>query len=624
MKQWKAIAMGMATIAGLTPGLWAQPAVPAAPAGAAGAAGAAGSAGDAAGSGFGFIQKCQDQKEKCKNKLCKTPLGQMLNAMTKLPSLASGGIIPLCCPEEPNKFGLQEAKDKGGAEGAAAAIKKEEAEAKARRAAVRYLGTVDCHYYPEASKALIASLRADRNECVRWEAAMALGNGCCCNKNTIEALLIVVTCSEKDGNPTETSARVRNAAFGSLQHCLNCYCESAPAEKKETPPERPKEQPKEQPKEKVSSLSKLDSGELVLSAYYTEKLTDKPMGQVVDEAKKAVAEMKGGMARTSSTLPSGSQGLFDLIGTSFSASHHDAVETATVVQESKPVVVATPEPKPAVAVRESKPAVAIRETKPVPTPAPAAASTPRTLKEALFGAPDIREIKTPEVKYETPAAGPAPVKLERPVSAVPAPKSTPATSRTSAKIDPVPVVAPPIVQTVAKTETVAPPPVSKPVVATNSPAVKPAVRPLPVAPVATTVATRTLPAANVPTVSAYSSEGVPMLLNLLRTSVNPFQREWAVESLATTDCRGNPDVVPTLVKSAREDAAATVRTACVRRLTAMNVNTPQVVATFQALKSDPDPRVQNAAAQGLVKLGAGQPVLGAPSTAPANLSYRAN
>ena len=56
----------------------------------------------------------------------------------------------------------------------------------------------------------------------------------------------------------------------------------------------------------------------------------------------------------------------------------------------------------------------------------------------------------------------------------------------------------------------------------------------------------------------------------------------------------------------------------------MNVNTPQVVATFQALKSDPDPRVQNAAAQGLAKMGAGQPVFGPPSAAPANLSYRAN
>src|SRR5262245_57346717 len=110
MKQWKAFAMGMATVAGLTPSLWAQiPGAGAAPAGATAAAGAAGGAAD---TGFGFIQKCQDTKEKCKNKLCKTPLGMMLNSMTRLPSLMSGGIIPLCCPEVPNKYGLQEAKEK--------------------------------------------------------------------------------------------------------------------------------------------------------------------------------------------------------------------------------------------------------------------------------------------------------------------------------------------------------------------------------------------------------------------------------------------------------------------------------------------------------------------------------
>src|SRR2546425_250805 len=74
------------------------------------------------------------------------------------------------------------------AEAAAAKIRADEAGAKARRTAVKYLATVDCHYYPEAEAALIAALRADRNECVRLEAALALGGGCCCTRNAAQAL----------------------------------------------------------------------------------------------------------------------------------------------------------------------------------------------------------------------------------------------------------------------------------------------------------------------------------------------------------------------------------------------------------------------------------------------------
>jgi len=106
------------------------------------------------------------------------------------------------------------------AEEAAQKIKADEAQAKARRAAIKYLGTVDCHYFPEAEKALIGGLLNDRNECVRLEAALALGHGCCCTKKTIEALQVTVSGSNKLGNPGETSERVKAAAFAALQRCL--------------------------------------------------------------------------------------------------------------------------------------------------------------------------------------------------------------------------------------------------------------------------------------------------------------------------------------------------------------------------------------------------------------------
>jgi len=146
----------------------------------------------------------------------------------------SGGLIPPFCPLTPSAAQLADP----GAEGAAAAIMLDEAGAKARRAAVRYLGTVDCHYWPEAEDALVAALRGDRNECVRWEAALALGRGCCCTKKTIEALTIVVSCSDRDGAPKETSHRVHAAAAAALDHCLECYASVATAPAGEKPIER--------------------------------------------------------------------------------------------------------------------------------------------------------------------------------------------------------------------------------------------------------------------------------------------------------------------------------------------------------------------------------------------------
>lgn len=175
----------------------------------------------------GFFGKCYQACEDCKRKLCSMPLGTMLNSMTQPMSAMSGGIIPNFCPTTPSAEDLA----KPGVEGASAQAKKDAAEAKARRASVRYLGTLDCRYYPEAEGALIAALRTDGVECVRFEAALVLGKGCCCSKKVIEALTHAVSCSEKDGNPAERSDRVRFAACLALERCLACYSE--PVEPKE-------------------------------------------------------------------------------------------------------------------------------------------------------------------------------------------------------------------------------------------------------------------------------------------------------------------------------------------------------------------------------------------------------
>jgi hypothetical protein len=103
----------------------------------------------------------------------------------------------------------------------AAKIKQDDSSAKARRAAVRYLGTVNCPYYPEAEACLIAALRSDRNESVRLEAAIALGTCQRATRPIIDALSIAVMGCALDGHPAEVSPRVRAAAQSSLNHCLS-------------------------------------------------------------------------------------------------------------------------------------------------------------------------------------------------------------------------------------------------------------------------------------------------------------------------------------------------------------------------------------------------------------------
>lgn len=102
------------------------------------------------------------------------------------------------------------------AEISAAKIKIDESQANTRRAAVRFLGTVDCHYYPEAELGLIAALRADRVEGVRFEAALAIAKCRGVTPRMLEALNVAAQGTDMDGNPGETSERVRIAARNAL------------------------------------------------------------------------------------------------------------------------------------------------------------------------------------------------------------------------------------------------------------------------------------------------------------------------------------------------------------------------------------------------------------------------
>jgi hypothetical protein len=198
---------------------------------------------------WSFLCPTPEQKQACRDKICNSPAGQLLNNILKPLSLFTGGVVGGLCPaNQPSAQDLAQPSD--SAEGAAARIKQDEADAQKRRDSVRYLGTVDCRYWPEAQKALINALRGDRNECVRLEAALALGRGCCCTKPVLEALVRTVGGDDRDGFPAERSPRVLAAAQQAMHHCLSCYAEvtvgpATPGERPEkpTPPEKPGEPP---------------------------------------------------------------------------------------------------------------------------------------------------------------------------------------------------------------------------------------------------------------------------------------------------------------------------------------------------------------------------------------------
>jgi hypothetical protein len=185
-----------------------------------------------------------------------------------------------------------------GVVGEAAKIKAEEAQAKARKAAVRYLGTVDCGRFPDAEGALVKALRTDTNECVRYEAALALGNGCCCTNTTMEALAITAACSNRDGNPREYSDRVRAAAVAALQNCLSCFVDpNPPKQEKEiegpategattTTTKNEKRDDKANADAKDEKVAK--KAERPVGAAYYAKIKEVPRHLIVEEARRVV------------------------------------------------------------------------------------------------------------------------------------------------------------------------------------------------------------------------------------------------------------------------------------------------------------------------------------------------
>jgi hypothetical protein len=416
----------------------------------------------------------------------------MVNNSLAPASFFSGGLVPQCCPTV-NPLDLMPDKQ-DSAEGVAARIKQDEADAKKRRAAVRYLGTVDCVHHPEARDALIGALRADTNECVRFEAAMALGNGCCCNKETIKALSITVAGlnrTEDDGNPPENCERVRIAAVGALEHCLACYVEIVPVPKQTgqerpperlPPPERPERLPAPEPnrngspgpleslpavpvparptsREKTSNgapATANSSGPVVPANFYR-SLKNVPMKKIVADARQILEQVTRGSMNTGG-LSLREHSLTEIVRTAVMG---PAPAAAPATAEPPRAVTVKPMPeKPARTATVAKPAefhlftwnlsgTTTAQTHPVlPTPAAAPAGAGPVIAPAVSAKTDKTVAPTlTKVDHSSPAAR----------QVAPAPLASPTVSTFAP--------ATPVIQSVAR-PVVQAPPASTPVIRT--------------------------------------------------------------------------------------------------------------------------------------------------------------
>jgi hypothetical protein len=539
----------------------------------------------------------------------------MGNALKPI-SVFSGGMIQSCCPATTTAADL--AKPPDSAEGAAARIMQDEADAKARRAAVRYMSTVDCHYWPEAQAALINSLRADRNVCVRLEAAWALGRGCCCNKATIEALTLTVNGSDKDGNPSEDSDCVKAAAEGALAHCLAVVTiepEMVQPIEEKPPVEKP---PAERPPVDKPPTARAN---VFLPPYYA-KLEGKPTKQVIEEARSALAAAAKRMPNPGA-LPLGDHSLAQIL---HSATAVPSGRTEVARSDPAPALqgeryvglipalmrsanlaspqssaLPTAETAPAAMPQLAASSVVLRQPVAVAEPSPAIAGTSSTpVEQQSAGGSRYPFVSQPQGERY---GGLIPMLMQNthhsspPSSAVPAVEPSPATMPQLAAS---PVV---VRQPVAVTE---PPPATAGTSGAPVEQQPAGASPYPVVPQPPVYAAATRQVA-VRTEAGFANgvaPGVPATLEMLSHAVNPMQREWAADNLAEANWRSNPEVVTALLKAAREDSVGLVRAACVRSLAKMHINTVPVVQTIQALKTDTDPRVRHEVEQALSRLQA--------------------
>ena len=330
---------------------------------------------------FGMFGLSKANIHACKAALCQTQLGLMLNNMATGPAakFSAGLVPPLCPPLSPAQIaGLPGGPQ--GAQAVAAKVKASEADAKARVAAIEYLGTVDCKRWPDVTQAIMVALREDPNECVRYAAARVLNSGCCCSQKMIESLKACVSGTEADGKPAESSTRVKAAAFTALQGCLMRIPPDLPAEVP-PPPVAPERGPAPPPlplvkPEGPTALAARDADGQPASykiapraPTFDERLRRKTFTQTVEEARRTLQQVAE-TAQPPATLPTGRQSVLNaLIKARENVNNHKATRSSNPSAATAPAPApaagafpAPPPPETDSAVRQSSHAVPLSQS----------------------------------------------------------------------------------------------------------------------------------------------------------------------------------------------------------------------------------------------------------------------
>lgn len=362
------------------------------------------------------LAACHVSLQACREKLCATPIGQVLNGVSAPIGAVSGGLVPPFCPPTPSPAQLAAAEAAGGAQGVAAAIKAEEAKAAAKIAALQYLATVDCGVWPEAEKAMIDALRLDRNECVRFAAARALAGGCCCTDKTAAALTNVLEGETTDGGILERSERVKSACAVALMHCVNRYIP------------RPKRRPEAPPAPRRPELPALLPGDglpgdAALASYlhgFYEAQAARPDESIIAEARAALRRMsESEVALGVASLPTGSRSVYHAL---VKANHNPSVPaTRGAPGAAAPVLTLrhdAPPPTPVVALDQTVARAAVAAAppipsslpvdRPVPPPPPIPGDFPGTGEPASSAPPALAEPLPPLPATSVPAPAPTP------------------------------------------------------------------------------------------------------------------------------------------------------------------------------------------------------------------------
>lgn len=536
-------------------------------------------------------------KAYCKARICASPLGALLNSMLAPASAFSGGIIPQCCPPNaPNPADL--AKPADSAEGAAARIKADTAGAAARRAAVRYLATVDCHYWPEAQLGLANALRQDRNECVRLEAALALARGCCCTRITVEALSIAVSGSNRDGNPAETCERVRAAAMVALEHCLNCLgavpppplpltmppgpAQPGPGPRPESPSTTRRNDDSKTDHKVVPAVAKSVTKTHLSPAEYYKHIEETPWATVVANARKTLKQ-----ARTPVTAPSTpstgesyspyssgeGSGLIPMLKRTFSGPQpvEYSMESAAALSGA-PTSISQPQAVSHVAADNTAPSGPAFHAMPVGQPM---SSTTVISSPAVIQAPAQ---VTPSQAWHT-------IIVEQPEQVAP---QLQIKATTPAAIKP-----PAVSMAPTPNATV----VSHVDIGIRSSVSAPAWTPAKAAPIHETHIAQV--SYQVPSAPRTLTD---QLVAILQNQPEAAHRAWAASYLATVDGWTHPAAVQALVRAARTDKDVSVRVACIRSLGHMQVTSQLVLSTIQELHADANPAVQAESRRALQQL----------------------